>query len=183
MIWAILVFLFIAYSIGVFFISNWYIFAGIAAFHLLLMIILRVNILRAFLNLLIISPFIIFTGLFNWLFSDLENALLMTTRLVIVCNMTFIFATKIQIMKFVRGLGILLYPLRLIKVNTRHISVTVAIAITYIPIILDEHRRIKHAMHAKAKRRGIRLWWQIFMYKILYKAASMSRTLESKGYK
>jgi hypothetical protein len=62
--------LFLLYSSGVFFITDYSIIALAAIINLLLMIALKINLEKACLNLLKISVFILFVSLTNALFSN-----------------------------------------------------------------------------------------------------------------
>jgi len=182
MFWALLILSFIAYSIGVFFIESWWALLCLSVLQILLLLTLRINSLRALKNFLLILPLIVLTFVLNFWFVDLNTALLFSVRLLLISNMGFIFATKIPILKFVRGLEILMLPLRVFRVNTRSIAVTMAIAITFVPIVFDEYKKVREAMHAKGTRPKLILTSKIFMYKILYSSSTLSHTLHAKGY-
>ena len=83
--------LFLICTIGVFFINSYIILASIAIFNLILMIIIKVNINNAINNLVKLLPFILFTFFINILFADLKFAMLIGVRLILVCNLSYIF--------------------------------------------------------------------------------------------
>jgi len=183
MIWAILVLGFISYSIWIFFISSWWVLLGLVVFQIVLMIVCWVNVLHAVRSLLLLSPVIFLTGLFNYFFTDLETAAMVATRLAIMCNMTYIFASTVPIMKFVTGMKILFTPIRIFGVNPRDIAVTIAVAVTFIPISLSEFKRIRDGIRARSGKPRFGLISKIFVYKILYRASCVGATLEAKGYR
>ena len=174
MIWTILFLSFVAYSIGIFFIPWWSVLGAVAGFQVILMLVLRVNLLRMARSMLLFSPVIIMTALFNYFFMELNDVLLISARLALVCHMTFIFASSVPMLKFIRGLQNLL---------GRRIAITAAIAITFIPIVFSEYRRIKQAMNAKGCKRNFRMTIRIFMFNIVYRASVLSLTLEAKAFK
>jgi len=182
MIWAFLILLFAAYSIGVFFIPWWIVLGSLGGAQLLLMLILRVNFKKAFLSFIYFLPFIAITAGFHLLFDDWHNAAIMSVRLLLVWNATVIFSQKVPILKFAHGLKILLCPLIIFRINPRDIAVMIAVAVTFIPITISEFKQIRNAMNAKGRKRGILIVLKIFMYKILYRAGQLSLTLEAKGY-
>jgi len=186
MIWAILVLLFSAYSVGVFFVHSWWVLLGLAGLNILLMVVLLINPVRAVRSLILFSPLIFLSALFNYLWADLDTAAIFAARLTLVTNMTFIFASRVPMLKFAVGLQICLSPLGLVKINTRNVALTIAIAVSFIPILRDEARTIRHAMRAKARRRGmgnLTLFFKIIMYKVLYRAGSLAMTLDAKGHR
>lgn len=173
MIWTILILLFVTYSVGIFFIP-WWIALGIVAFvQIVLMFALRVRLLKICKSLLLFSPVIVTTALFNYFFMDWNDVLLISARLFLVSHMTFIFATTMPKLKFIRGLQ---------NLFGRRIAITAAVALTFIPVVLSECTRIKQAMNAKGCRRNLRITTRIFMYNIVYRASVLSLTLDAKGY-
>ena len=183
MIWAFLTLGLIVYSMGIFFITAWEILLWILTAHIALILVLRINPIKLFRNIIMVSPFIIFTGLINWAFSDFENALMIMARIFLLCNMTFIFSQTVPLLKFARGLSILLLPLKIFRINTRNIAVTISVAITFVPILRSEYRGIRQGMNARGKKkRGIGIATRIFGFRILYRASILSNTLDAKGY-
>ena len=187
MIWATLVFLFLCYSVGIFFITWWYVLAGIASAQLILTLIFlltqKIKLWKTIRAILIFLPVVITTAAFNWLFLEWEQIAMISARLLLVANMTFIFATVIPILKFARGLSILLYPLKLFRVNPRDVAVTIAVAITFIPVVRVEYNRIRDGMRARGRKRSLKITMSVFMYRILYRSSVLSLTLDAKGYK
>ena len=187
MILAVLILLFFAYSIGIFFVDDWFILACLAGFQFLLMVIGmlagRVNFFKALRNLVYLSPIIFLTGLFNYFFTDLETAAMVATRVALMCHMTYVFASLIPILKFAQGLSTLFVLLRIFGVNHRDLGITVAVSITFIPIVLSQYHQIKQAINARGRRKNtFVITMQIFMYRILYRASILGQTLDAKGY-
>ena len=182
MIWAVLILLFTAYSIGVFFVPWWIVLGALGAIQIILMLVLRVNVKKAIISLVYFLPFVVITAGFHLLFGDTHSALIMSARLGLVWHATVIFSQKVPILKFAHGLKILLYPLKIFRINPRDIAVMIAIAVTFIPIIAAEFKQIRGAMNAKGRKRGVLIVLKVFMYKILYRAGQLSLTLEAKGY-
>ncbi len=89
-------FLFLIYTIGIFFVRKYIIFFIIVLFNIILMAILKINMQKAVKNLIKLSPFILFTAIINILFADLEFAILIGIRLILVCNLSYIFAKTIS---------------------------------------------------------------------------------------
>lgn len=173
-LWVIPILALMAYSMGIFWITSWAVLYWIMIAHVALIAILRISPWKLLKNTLFVIPFIAFTGLINWAFADLESSLLIMARIFLLCNMTFIFSQAVTIMNFVRGLRVFL---------GRNIAVTTAVAITFIPILNREYRRIREGINARGRKRGFRIATRIFAFRILYRASVLSDTLEAKGYK
>ncbi|MCL2587227.1 MAG: energy-coupling factor transporter transmembrane protein EcfT [Firmicutes bacterium] len=174
MIFAILILLFFAFSIGVFFISNWWILLGIAGIQVLAIFVLRVSVFKAIRSLLLALPFVLMLFGFNMIWLDLEHSASMAARLLIMCNMTFIFMTAVTFLGFIKGLRFFM---------GRRIAVMIAVGVAFIPLLRDEYLKIRQAMNAKGKRKSLRITFQVVMYKVLYRAGQLSQTLEAKGFK
>jgi len=173
---------FFVYTTGLFFMPNeWLPYA--ALFNFLLIIFLRKNPLLVLRNLLIFVPFIGVMLLFSINSLTLESALFLTARLLLACNFTYVFGTSIGALRFARGVEVLLFPLKIFRVKTRNISLIIAVAITFIPVMAREATAIRDGMSAKGMRRAkISLMLSILSYKVLYRASMLSDTLNAKGY-
>ena len=145
--------LFLIYTIGIFFIKEYYILGVIALINVILMIILKENIKNAFITMIKIMPFIIFTSIINTLISGVNHGLLIGIRLILVCNTTYIFANKQQILttshKLQYVIETILKPLKIIKVNSREIGIMVCIAIAFIPIVQNAIIELKYSLKSK----------------------------------
>ena len=87
--------LFLIYTISVFFIGSYYGLFLIAIFNLSLMIILKIGIKKSVKNILQIMPYVILSAIINLIFQDIKGAVLVFIRLILVCNMTYIFSKVI----------------------------------------------------------------------------------------
>lgn len=140
---------FIAYTIAVFFIKSYYIIAIIAICNIFLMIILKENIKRAIISILKLMPFIIFTSGINMIVSGVSYGMLIGIRLILVCNMTYIFAKKMTPQKMQYVLETILKPLKIFKIDSKEIGIIVCIGIAFIPILQKEIIDLKYALKAK----------------------------------
>jgi len=172
-----------AFSVGVFFVSNLIIFAGIFAILLVLLLMFELKFPKLLRLLLLLLPIISISLAFNYLINrDLDLIILVLLRLYAISIASFVYANTVTTMKFITGLMFLLQPLRLLRIKIRDIAVTIAIAIAFIPVLRKEYIRIRQGMHAKGRRFGLRLTLGILLYKVLYRASNLSLTLDAKGY-
>ncbi len=141
--------LFLIYTIGIFFIKEYYILGIVALINFLLIIALKENIKNAFIAIIKIMPFIIFTSCINMLIGGVNHGLLIGIRLILVCNITYIFAKKMTSHKLQYVIETLLKPLKIIKINPREIGIIVCIGIAFIPIVQNAMMELKYSLKSK----------------------------------
>lgn len=149
MLYIIQFILFIAYTILVFFIKSYSLLGIVCAINIILMLLLRENFKRAIFAILKLMPFIAFTAGINMIISGINFGALIGIRLILVCNMTYIFAKKMTPHKLQYVIEVLLKPLKIFKIDSREIGIIVCIGTTFIPIIQREIQEIKYALKAK----------------------------------
>ena len=112
---------FLVYASFIFFIKNPILLGGVLCVNIILMLILKINIKNAILFCLKLMPFILFTAIFNLLFGGIELCILISVRLILVCNITYIFSQKQTPKRLGNTIEKLLTPLKIFKVNTKEI--------------------------------------------------------------
>lgn len=141
--------LFLAYTILIFFIKNYFLLGIIAIINIILMIIFKENIKKALFAILKLTPIIVFTSSINIMMSDFNSGILIGIRLILVCNITYIFSKKMTMQKLQYCIEKILKPLKIIKINSREIGIIVCIGIAFMPIIQKEMQEIKYSLKAK----------------------------------
>ena len=181
--------LFLIYVIGIFFIDNYYILAGICLFNVLLILITKINIKKAIINLIKLLPFILFTSLINLILIDVKSTILITVRLILVCNISYIFSKTITYLEFADIIEKLFYPLKIFKINPKEISLIVTIALSFMPIMKDELFQIKNVLKVKGINstkinliKNMNLVFKPFFISVLQRINEMEYSLKSKGY-
>ena len=186
--------LFIAYIIGIFFINNYYILASAVLFNILLMFVLKfilkkIEIKKTLINLLKLLPFILFTSLINILVVDLESAILITVRLIIVCNISYIFSKTITYLEFANVIEKIFYPLKVFKIDPKDIGLIVTIALSFMPIMKDELFQMKNNLKVKGIRltkinlvKNMGLIFKPFFVSVLQRINEIEMSLQAKGY-
>ncbi len=137
--------LFLAYTVLVFFIKDCVLLGIVVIINILLMIILKENIKKAFFSILKLMPIIIFTSSINIVMSGFSFGILIAIRLILVCNMTYIFSRRMTPHKLQYVIETLLKPLK----ASKDIGIIICIGMTFIPIIQKEMQEIKNALNAK----------------------------------
>lgn len=182
----ILLLIFIAYTTSIFFISNWIAIVSFISVNLVLSIALRIDFKRILVNLYKVTPIIAITFIFNLLFGYLENAILISVRLYIVCNITFIFTTKMGTTNILSALEKLFLPLKIFGISPTDISLMINIAITFIPIIFRELEQTSLALKNKGLKTysisSIKYTFKLLMISIFKKTGEIELTLKNKNY-
>lgn len=181
--------LFLIYTIGIFFIKSYIILFLIAIFNIILMVILRINIQKAIKNLIKLLPFILFTALINILFADLQFAILIGIRLILVCNLSYIFAKTISYTEFGEVIEKIMYPLKIFGVNPKEIGLVITIALSFFPIMKDELLQIKNVLKVKGIKptnfnliKNSSLIFKPFFISVLQRLNEVEMSLKAKAW-
>ena len=161
----------------------------IAIFNIILIVALKINISNSIKNLVKLLPFILFTVVINALLAELEFAILMGVRLVLVCNLTYIFSKTILNTEIGDVIEKLVYPLKIFKINPKEIGLMVTIALSFIPIIKSEFSQIKNVLKVKGIKptklnllKNLNLIFRPFLVSVLQRLNEIEMSLKAKGY-
>ena len=181
--------LFLIYTVGIFFIDNYIAILGIILINILLMLIAKINIKNAVKNLINLLPFIMLTSAINILLVDLNFALLIGIRLLIVCNVTYTFSKTISFIEFSKVIEKIVYPLKIFKINPRDVGIVVTIALSFLPIIKSELQETRRTLEVKGVKnsninllKNINIIFKPFFVSILQRLNEIELTLKVKGY-
>lgn len=180
---------FIIYTVMLFFIKDiWRLFC-VGLFQIGLTLICHISINQSIKTLIKLMPFILFTVIIDLCVMETMEAILIGIRLILVCNMTYIYGKTTTARSISIAIEKLLFPLTLFKVNTRNIGIMISIAITFIPIINKEIENIQYSLTAKGV--NMNFWGRIrhinyimvpLFYSFLRKVGNMEEALLAKGY-
>lgn len=180
---------FIIYTSLIFFIKEYYLLAGSLIINIILMFILKINIKKASLFILKLLPFILFTAIFNLIFGDVKLSTLVSLRLILVCNITYVFSCKMTPKKIQYGVEKILSPLKIFKINTRDIGVMVSISLSFIPILQKEIQNLKYSLISKGFNLNLKNLIKKPNYilvplltSVIKKTAEIEQSMISKGY-
>lgn len=189
MITVIAFILFLIYATSIFFIKKFEILFLVFIFNIFLMIIFKINSKKTIVFLLRLLPFIIFTVILNIIFSDLINAIFIGIRLILVCNVTYIFSLKMTPKKLQFAIEKILFPLKIIKVNPREIGIMVSISLAFIPILQKEANNLKYSLISKGFilnfKNAIKYPNYILLplvTSVIKKTSEIEQSMISKGY-
>ena len=166
----------IIFSIVLFFINNLYVIVIFLIVSILLSIIFKVR-------LPIYLPFIILlliNFLFNYLLSSLEDAFLVTLRLLIMFMIVNLIIKKIGIVNIGKIMGNIFH--------SRELALIISISLSFIPIMIKEMSNIKNSLITKNfsfSLKNVLTRPQIYVvtfFSLLFKRVSeLERVLISKG--
>ena len=181
--------LFLIYVIGIFFINNYILIGIITVINLGLMLLSKINLKKAITSLIKLLPFVLFTALINLLLANLKDAILIMIRLILVCNISYIFSKTITYLEFANIIETIFYPLKIFNINSKDISLIVIIALSFMPIIKDELLQMKNVLKIKGINptkinliKNIHLVFKPFFISILQRVNEIELALKEKAY-
>ncbi len=157
--------------------------------NIILMLIFKINLKKAAIFILKLLPFILFTVILNVLFGSLWVGVLIGIRLILVCNVTYIFSQKMTPKKIQFSIEKILTPLKIIKVNPKEIGIIVSIALSFIPILQKEIENLKYSLISKGYNLSLKNLIKKPNYiliplitSVIKKTSEIEQSMVSKGY-
>ncbi len=181
--------MFLIYTVGIFFINNYIILASIAVLNVILMLTIKINMKNALNNLFKLLPFILFTAVVNILFADLQFAILIGVRLILVCNLSYIFSKTITYTEFGEVIEKLIYPFKIFGINPKEIGLVITIALSFMPIMKSEFGQMRNVLKVKGIRltnfnilKNLSLIFKPFFISVLQRLNEVEMSLKAKGW-
>ena len=182
--------LFLIYTVGIFFIKNYIILGIIAIFNIIVMLTIKINIKNAINNLIKLLPFILFTIVINILFADLNFGILIGIRLILVCNLSYIFSKTMTYTEFGDVIEKLMYPFKIFGVNPKEVSLVITIALSFMPIMKNEFEQMKNVLKVKGIKptnfnllKNLSLIFKPFFVSVLQRLNEIEMSLKAKGWR
>lgn len=191
MVAASLIIGFIIYSLGLFWISDWRVLLALFLAELCLICARSQHTsLRAAVKFLLRSVgFVSFVVLCNCWSQDLASALVVGARLLLALMATYYISLTLTARDLAQGVAWLLAPLQLLKVNTRDLAITVAIALSFVPVLSAEARAIRQSLLVKGFEfklanvlRRPQLYVTTYLDNLWQRVEELERSLYLKGY-
>lgn len=180
---------FIAFSCGVFFVPNWIWLAAISGFDLLLWLIFAKHIPKMLKNALKMSIFAILIFLLNLIFYDVISSLIIAWKLMIVCCFVLVFGKAFSKTQIAAGFSQLFYPLKIFKVDTEALSLTVTLALSFLPVLAASARALTKSLKARGFKLNLRsafsqphIILMVFFSDIFRRIDTIELTFRSRGY-
>lgn len=172
---------FIIYAVMVFFVSNYFLLFTCFLINSFIMFVFRISPKKVFFGVLKILPFILFTGILNAFFGGFALGILISVRLILVCNITYIFASKMTPRKLRFVIEKLFF--------SRNIGIMVSISFAFIPIMQKEIECLRFSLTSKGFRfnffnmiRRPSVFLLPLITSIVKKTAEIEQSMISKGY-
>lgn len=146
MIYAIILLTFLFINMLLFLIEDGFILLLVLFIELAMLCYLKVKVKKCFSFLLKNMIFISFVFACNLLYSDITASILVSFKLFLALTLTYIISNLFTPNDFSEGFYYLFYPLKLVGVNIKNLSLIITIALAFIPILIDEARNIKKAL-------------------------------------
>ena len=180
---------FFTYSFALFFINSFYLLALVLVFNIFIAIFLRVP-LRPHLKFLKSSLFfVLFITLCNLVFNTPLSALRVGLRLFLVIDFTFLISHYFSTTRIRLAFRYLLSPLRLFHIDVDRLTLIIAIALAFIPILADEARLLKFSLKSKGFAFSLRnlftrphIYLITFLSNLFNRLDDLERSLLLKAY-
>lgn len=180
---------FLLYVISIFFIKNNIALICALIINIILILIYKINLKKLLNNLSKISIFVLITALINVFVVDINYAIIIGIKLILVCTITYIFSTTLSYMEFATVIETLAYPLKLIGLNPKDIGLLITIALSFIPILKEELSRIKYVLLVKGFKintinilKNTNIIFKPLFVSIMERINEIEYSLKAKGY-
>lgn len=180
---------FFIYTICLFWIKDINVLLGVFILQILFMLLCHVSISGAIKTIWKLLPFILLTVIIDLFVMKAIDAIQIGIRLVMVCNITYLFGKTTTAMQIAKAVKMLLHPLTWFGINTNNIGIMVSLAITFIPIIRKEIENIRYSLKAKGFNMSfisqithINYIMGPLFYSLLRKVKEIEYALISKAY-
>ena len=177
---------FLIYASGIFFIKNTYLLVSILAINTILIIALKIPLRETIYNIYQYSFIVTITFIFNILFGYFKDAFLISFKLILVCNIGFIFSYSMGFSNIILALEKLFTPLKFFKINPKDLTLMINIALTSIPLFIRNISQTLTAMEAKGLKRysfkSLKYTCKILLFSIFKKTNEIELTLKVKNY-
>lgn len=176
---------FLIYTILIFFTNSYKYLLLYSFINVTIMIFAKIKFIKALINLLNISVFILFTAFINYFTSGIYQVLEVAWKLFIVCNITYTFSNILSPVEIAYTIEKLLYPLKIFKIKPKDISLIICIAIAFIPILTNEINQTIYALKSKGvklKLNNLNLVFKPICVSILQRTNEIELSLNAKSY-
>lgn len=177
--------LFLAYTIAIFLVKHDMFTVVVLGINLLLTFALKIRIKEEIGNILGIIIFVLFTASINAIFVDVKTGIMIGVKLILVCNITYIFSKIINYMELAEAIEKLLSIFKVLKINTKNISIMICICISFIPTIKKQIKQVRDALKAKGVKLNIRnsnLIFEPVAISLLKRVEEIESSLKAKAY-
>lgn len=130
-------------------------------------------------------PIVLFTFVINSLTINIKLGIKISLKLLLICNTTCIFSKNMRYIELADAIEKLFYPIKLINMNPKDVSLVVCIALNFIPILKDEIYQMKNALKSKGYKinlKNSRLLYKMFFNALIRRINDIENALKAKAY-
>lgn len=185
----IILLLFFIYSFSLFLIDNILILEIIFLFNIVISLLIKIPLKKHFLVLTHNILFVIFIVGCNILFMDINASLKVGIRLFLAIDYTYIMGKYFNPTTIRIAFYYLLYPLKIFKVDINSLTLIITIALSFIPILIDEAKMIKFALKSKGFEFNLKnlvtkphIYLITFLNNLFERMEELEKTLIMKAY-
>ena len=180
---------FLTYVILIFFVKSNIALVGALAINITLIIAYKINLNNLINNIIKIFVFVLITAIINAFVVNINYAILIGIKLILVCIMTYIFSKVLSYMEFATVIEDLAYPLKFVGINPKDLGLLITIAISFIPILREELERIKYVLMVKGFKintiniiKNMNIIFKPLFVSIMERINEIEYSLKAKGY-
>ena len=180
---------FLTYVILIFFVKSNIALIAALAIDVTLIIAYKINLKNLINNITKIFIFVLITAIINAFVVNINYAITIGIKLILVCVMTHIFSKMLSYMEFATVIEDLAYPLKLLGVYPKDLGLLITIAISFIPILKEELERIKYVLLVKGFKvntiniiKNMNIVFKPLFVSIMERINEIEYSLKAKGY-
>ena len=179
------VLLFLVYTLSIFLIKHDEFAVIVLAINFILTIVLKISIKGEIGNIMSVIALILFTAIINIVFVDLRTGVMIGIKLILVCNVTYIFSKIMNYTELADALEKILSIFKILKIKPRNISLMICICISFIPTIKKQIKQVRDALKVKGIKLNIRnssLMFEPITISLLKRVNEIESSLKAKAY-
>lgn len=178
--------IFISYILAIFLVNSYIALLVFFFINIILLFLTKTSVIKSLLNLYSLSFIIFITAIVNVFLGDFNEALSVSIKLILVCNITYIFKSAFGTSNLITTIEKIFIPFRFIGISPKDISLIINIGITFIPDLLRDFKDIRNCLLSKGVKKYSITYIQ-FSFKILFNSIfkrtnEIEFSLLSKGY-
>ena len=176
---------FLIYSILIFLIKPYQFSIIVFIINMILTIALKISIKDEIRNILSVLLFIIITAGINILVVDIRTGIMIGIKLILVCNITFIFSKRINCVELSEALEKIFAIFKFLKINPKNISIMVCISISFIPTLKKQIKQTNDALKSKGIKINLKnsnLIFRPLMISLFKRVDEIENSLKAKAY-
>lgn len=179
------VILFLLYTIAIFLVKHDAFTVLVVGINILLTLVLKISIREEIGHIFGIIVFVLLTSIINAVVVDLKTGISIGIKLILVCNITYIFSKRTSYTELAEALENIFSVFKFLKVNPKNISIMICICISFIPTIKKQIKQVYDSLKAKGVKLNLRnskLIFEPVVISLLKRVDEIENSLKAKAY-